>query len=113
MTEFERLADQPIETDIHICEGLFVKHAVFAKGSYIPQHSHEFDHLSVIASGAARVWKNGILVGDFSAPSGLVITAHTKHLFLALEDGTSVLCIHRTDLNGGVPVHSEHKIVEA
>ena len=54
MTQYERLAEPPVETNITLCEGLFVKHAVFAAGTHIAQHSHESDHLSIIASGAVR-----------------------------------------------------------
>lgn len=113
MTHFVRAQQQPIETNINICEGLFVKHAVFAQDTYIPQHSHEFEHLSVVASGAVRVWQDDELMGDYRAPAGIVIRAHVKHLFLALEPNTSVLCVHRVDGNGEPAIHAEHHIVGA
>jgi len=94
------LAEQPISTDIHLCAGLFVKHCVFAAGTYIPQHSHEYEHLSVIATGAVRAWENGLLIGDFRAPAGIVIKARVPHLFLALEPMTTLLCVHRVDETG-------------
>lgn len=111
--QFERAEHQPVQTDIHLCEGLFVKHAVFSVGTYIPQHSHESDHLSVVATGAVRLWQNGQLMGDFHAPAGIVIKARVKHLFLALEPMTTVLCIHRVDESGEVAIHAEHHIVGA
>lgn len=107
--EFERLDDQPVQTDIHMCEGLFVKHAIFAEGSYIPQHSHETEHLSVIATGAVRCWADGVLLGDFKAPAGVVIKAHVKHMFLALEPMTTVLCVHRVNDDGEPAIHAEHQ----
>lgn len=110
MPDLVRLAEQPVETNITMCEGLFVKHAVFAQGSYIPQHSHSTEHLSVIATGAVRVWQDGVLLGDFAAPAGIVIKARARHLFLALEPMTAVLCVHRLDANGDLPTHEEHHL---
>ena len=110
---FVRAAAQPIQTDLTMCEGLFVKHAIFAADTYIPQHSHDMDHLSVVATGAVRVWQDGELLGDYNAPAGIVIKARRKHLFLALEPMTTVLCIHRLDKDGLIPIHEEHHIVEA
>lgn len=107
--ELQRLDDQPVQTDIHMCEGLFVKHAIFAAGSYIPQHSHDAEHLSVVATGAVRCWADGMLLGDFKAPAGVVIKAHVKHMFLALEPMTTVLCVHRVDEDGEPAIHEEHQ----
>lgn len=104
------LDEQPLQTDIRLCEGLFVKHTVFAKGSYIPQHSHAWEHLSVIATGAVRAWADDELLGDFHAPAGIVIKARTKHLFLALEPLTTVLCVHRVDETGEPGIVAEHQI---
>jgi quercetin dioxygenase-like cupin family protein len=114
LPDFIRAPDamQPIETDISICPGLFVKTAVFAQGTYIPQHSHAFPHLSVVATGAVRVWADGELLGDFAAPAGIHIKARVKHLFLALLDRTTVLCIHRLNDDGEIGIAEEHRIVE-
>ena len=104
----KRAGHQPIETNIHICEGLFVKHAVFEEDTYIPQHSHETEHLSVVATGATRVWQDGELMGDYRAPAGIVIKARVKHLFLALEPMTTVaLRASRGQKTGEVAIHAE------
>jgi quercetin dioxygenase-like cupin family protein len=115
LPNFVRAPDamQPLMTDIAICPGLFVKTAVFAQGTYIPQHSHEFPHLSVVATGAVRVWADGELLGDYAAPAGIHIKAGVKHLFLALMDRTTVLCIHRLNEAGEIGIAEEHHIVEA
>lgn len=107
---FRKLDDQPLQTDITMCRGLFVKHAVFAAGSYIPQHSHEYEHLSVVAAGGVRVWRDGALLGDYRAPAGIVIEARAEHMFLALEPGTAVLCVHRVDDDGEPAIHAEHRV---
>lgn len=109
MVLLRKLEDQPISTDIRMCDGLFVKHTVFAEGSYIPQHSHQLPHLSVIATGAVRVWVDGELLGDYVAPAGVVVEAFKKHTFLALQPQTTILCVHRTDENGEIPIHEEHQ----
>lgn len=113
MSAFCKLVDQPIETNIHLCEGLFVKHAIFAEGTYIPQHSHDDAHLSVIATGSVRAWADGELLGDYRAPAGIVIKARTKHTFLALEPLTTVLCVHRVDETGAPSIFEEHQIGDA
>ena len=106
--QVKRAEHQPIETNIHICEGIFVKHAIFEENTYIPQHSHETEHLSVVATGSVRVWADGVMLGDYRAPAGIVIKAHVKHMFLALEPMTTVLCVHRVDESGEVAIHAEH-----
>lgn len=111
--KFVALETQPISTDLTMCDGLFVKHCVFNEGAWIPQHSHETAHLSAIATGSVRVWKDGKCMGDFTAPSGIRIEALSEHLFLALEDGTTVLCIHRVDDGDEPHIHAEHQIVSA
>jgi hypothetical protein len=110
--KLKKLDQQPISTDIRICKGLFVKHCIFAEGTYIPQHSHETEHLSVIATGAVRAWANDVLLGDFAAPAGIVIKARVPHLFLALRPMTTVLCIHRVDETGEPGIIDEPHFVE-
>lgn len=106
----KRAEQQPLQTNIHLAPGLFVKHCVFAAGTLIPQHSHDLDHLSVIATGTVRVWRDGEQLGDYRAPAGILIEAHAKHTFLALEEGTTVLCVHRLDESGDVPIHELHEL---
>jgi quercetin dioxygenase-like cupin family protein len=110
MTKYVRLAEEPLETNITLCEGLFVKHAIFAAGTMIAQHSHATDHLSVIATGAVRAWRGEELLGDFRAPAGIVIPARVKHRFLALEPMTTVLCVHRVSGDGGPEQHEANSL---
>lgn len=111
-TNFVPTEHQPIQTDIKLCAGLFVKHMVFSAGTYIPQHSHEHAHLSTIATGSVRIWRDGVLMGDLKAPAGIVIPAHSKHTFLALEPFTTVLCIHRVGADGEPEIYEEHHLLE-
>jgi quercetin dioxygenase-like cupin family protein len=109
VTTYRRI-DEPVQTNIHLCEGLFVKHCIFAAGTHIAQHSHNADHLSIIATGAVRAWCDGALLGEFRAPAGIVIKARAKHMFLALEPLTTVLCVHRVDESGEPVTHELHHI---
>lgn len=110
--QIRKLQDQPLQTDIKIEGQYFFKHAIFPKDSYIPQHSHSTDHISLVTTGAVRLWRDDVLVGDFYAFSAIPIAAHTKHLFLALEPMTTVVCVHRLDENGDLPTHHDEHSIE-
>lgn len=108
-----RLADQqPPEVEIHIADDVFVKQMAIAKaGTYIPQHSHKYDHLSMLAVGSVDVWKDGRYDRAYHAPAGIVIAAGVKHLFRALEDNTVIYCIHNAARADVAAVLEEHQIV--
>lgn len=85
----------PDDIEFRTIDGIFIKEMSIAKaGTVIPQHSHRFDHTSYLALGSARVWSDGMLVGDFDAPHPIFIRAGVKHTFLSLTDNMLVLCIH-------------------
>lgn len=98
--------------NISIYGGVFVKEMLTPEaGTLIPQHAHTYDHISFLAAGAVRVWRNNVLVGDFTAPESIKIPALAKHRFLTLENWTLILCIHaladgetEADL-----IHEEHQ----
>ncbi len=111
--DYVRHPDQPTTTDIKIVDGVFVKtmqcrHA----GMVLPQHAHSYDHLSVIAAGAVRVFADDRLMGHFEAPHSLVIKARVKHRFETLVPGVLILCIHnaRRAEDGEVAIHEEHHL---
>jgi quercetin dioxygenase-like cupin family protein len=66
-------------------------------GTLIPQHRHTWDHISYLAAGAVRVWRDNELVGDFQAPDAIQIPARAAHRFLTLAPNTLILCVHATD----------------
>ena len=83
--------------EFHFADGVMVKQIPFRKaGIGRPGHSHTYDHTSMLATGALRVWEDGKLVGDFKAPTGIFIKAGVFHTFVALEDNTILYCIHNT-----------------
>lgn len=113
-TCYELSPDQPPEdVEIHIADDVFVKQMKIAKaGTYIPQHSHKYDHLSMLAVGSVRAWADGDLMGDFSAPAGITIKAGIKHTFLSLVDDTIIYCIHNAAHPTVAEVLEEHQLVE-
>lgn len=107
----EPLADQPIQTDIRMVDGVFVKSIEIRQANTIlPQHSHAYDHLSYVASGAVRAWADGDPLGDFVAPTGIVIKAGVKHLFQTLADATVILCIHNIRSAEAPELLEEHTV---
>jgi len=85
---------------------MYMEHA----GTYVPQHSHKYDHTSMLATGSIRVWQNDICIGDFKAPLPIEIKAGTKHTFLSLEPNTTVWCIHRMR-EGEIEIDEYHERV--
>ena len=108
----EPAAQQPPNIEIYTTDGLFVKQMYIAEaGTFIPQHSHAYEHLSMLAVGSVRLWKDGELVGDFHAPCGITIEAEAKHLFQSIEPGTMIYCIHNIERAGQVEIVEEHQLI--
>jgi hypothetical protein len=95
-----------------VTDGVFIKQMLLKDvGTRVPQHAHVYDHTSMLATGAVRVWMDEKLIGDFRAPYPLFIKAKIKHTFQSLEPNTLIYCIHR--LHPGyqiVPIHEEHQL---
>lgn len=85
--------DQP---KIHIgcVANLFSRMMHFKKAGDIEYgHTHAFDHLTLLASGALKVTvegKNSV----FTAPHMIYIKADKNHELVALKDDTVAYCIH-------------------
>ena len=56
-------------------------------------HTHQFDHLTLLAAGALRVTVEGS-TSEFKAPHMIYIHKDKNHELTALEDGTVAYCIH-------------------
>lgn len=92
-------------------DGVFIKQMLLKDaGMLVPQHAHVYDHTSMLAVGAVRMWSDGELVGDYAAPCPIFIKAKVKHTFLSLEPGTLIYCIHNVSRTGHVDVHEEHHL---
>lgn len=107
-----KLADeQPHGVEISIADDVFVKQMVIAKtGTLVPQHTHTWDHLSMLAIGKVRVWKDGKYDGDYTAPMAIMIKAGVAHKFLSLVDNTIIYCIHNIAHSGSIDVLKENEI---
>lgn len=94
--------DLPETTDIKMVDGVFVKSNLFRHAGMVgQQHAHRYEHLSYVASGSVRVEVDGVSLGVFVAPVGIVIKAGAQHTFTTLAPDTVILCIHNTDRSGG------------
>jgi hypothetical protein len=109
----KRSEHQPVVTDIKLTDDLFIKTMQIADvGTLIPQHSHKYDHVSLLAHGSVRVQANGEMLGDYHAPAGILIRSGVKHTFLTLTDGVVIACIHALHGTADIEVEEEHQIVE-
>lgn len=107
--EFENI--QPNSVEHRTNDGVIAKTMhIPRKHVIVPQHSHEFDHTTVIAQGSVRAWCDGEFLGDFHYPQSLTIRAGTKHMFLSLEDNTVLICIHNVSRTGAIQVREEHQL---
>ena len=66
-------------------------------GTLLPQHQHEFPHISYCISGVVRVWCGDEQLGDFAAPCAIKIAAQQPHSFLTMTDNVTILCLHNAD----------------
>jgi len=56
-------------------------------------HTHQFDHLTLLASGRLKVTVGGQST-EFKAPHMILIRQRKPHELVALEDNTVAFCIH-------------------
>lgn len=105
--------EQPPEWEYLAPDGIFIKQMLLKeKDTIIPQHAHQYDHVSMLASGSIRAWADNVLLGDFKAPYPLHIKAKVKHTFLSLEPNTLIYCVHNASRTGKVSIHQEHQITK-
>ena len=86
-----------IEPEIkhHFGGGVYAKEAFIPAGKWLIQHTHKFDHLSVLAQGSIELIVNGEKK-VIHAPACLTIEANTHHGVKSLTD-VVWYCIHATD----------------
>lgn len=56
-------------------------------------HTHQFDHLTLLATGKLQVTVEGVIT-NFDAPHMIYIHKDKNHELVALEDNTVAYCIH-------------------
>jgi hypothetical protein len=79
------------------------QNVLLKKGGATEGHYHEFDHVTLLATGKARVTVEGFDPKEFTAPTFIVIKKEHKHHFEALEDNTIWYCVFALrDVHGEV-----------
>jgi hypothetical protein len=95
MPQILPLPDQAIEIDFTTADEVYIKHvSVERADTVLQEHRHVYGHTTLIAHGSVRLWVDGAHVGDFKAPTPLMMEAEKLHCFQTLEDNTVLCCIH-------------------
>lgn len=82
-----------------ISGNIFIRrHCFSAVGEGIDGHTHNFDHTSIVFTGAVHVKAETpdgrIIEQDFRAPSHFLVKADVKHQITAIEPGTQFWCVY-------------------
>lgn len=104
--------EQPHGVEIYIADNVFIKQMIIPKsGTAVPQHSHRYDHTSLLTNGSVQIFKDGVFEREAHAPEGIFIGAGIKHAFVSLEDNTTIFCIHNISRGREVEIVEEHQFV--
>lgn len=96
------------EADFFEANGVAIKQlAVNGKGTKVFQHSHEYDHISLVSVGSIEVWINGEQQESVVAPDAITIKANVEHEFVTLEEKTVIYCVHNIDRGLNYTVNSK------
>ena len=107
----KRAPNQPVG-ELTLYAGIFLKTwSVADRYTILPQHSHEFPHISLIVRGSVRAWCGEDELGDFHAPATIKIAAHAFHTFQTLVDDVVIACVHALGDAEDVAI-SEQRVVE-
>lgn len=89
-----------IDQKIASVSNIFVKMMYFhSAGDIMEGHSHNFNHLTLLAKGKLNVTVDGVTT-EFSAPNMIYILKDKEHTLEATSDATVAYCIHALrDLN--------------
>ena len=104
--------EQAIETVICEAHGLYIKQVVVPRAfSFVPQHAHVLDHITLVTNGGAFYWANGEYVGRIEPPAPILIKAGVKHLFQTTVDNTTFYCVHELTSPQALAILEEHNII--
>jgi quercetin dioxygenase-like cupin family protein len=79
----------------HFSSGVYAKEMHIPEGYTVGSHSHEFDHMSMLAKGVVIV-KTDSSSKLYTAPAVVTITKGVHHEIHALKDAVW-FCIHATE----------------
>lgn len=100
------------EIEFTTVDGMYIRQEVLPARTMMPQHSHQFDHSSLLAKGRVVLWRDGEPEGVYAAPAVLVIRAGVKHAFQTLGDSALIYCLHNLHGKEWVQVLEEHDLIE-
>ena len=89
------LAANGVQVEHHFADGVYIKETHIKAGTSLAKHTHDYTHLSVLVSGAARVEIGGV-DHIYSGFHVLTIEAGVPHKVTAITDAIW-LCVHATD----------------
>lgn len=87
--------DIDLKIQHHFSDGLYARQMVLPAGHFAVTHAHQYDHLSILASGAVTVVVDGVEC-CYRAPAVITILAGQQH-YIEAEEDTVWFCIHATD----------------
>lgn len=67
---------------------------ILAAGKVMPRHRHNFDHTTIVFSGAVRLTPDGGAPVVLRAPAEYLVRAGVEHEITALVDGTVYWCVY-------------------
>ncbi len=104
--------EQAIETVICEAHGLYIKQVVVPRAfSFVPQHAHVLDHITLLTYGSVHVWVDEEYIGERYAPCPIHIAAGVKHLFQTMQDNTTFYCVHELTSPEALAILEEHNII--
>lgn len=87
--------DIDLQIKHHFSTGVYARQMVLPAGHFAVTHAHQYDHMSILASGEVAVETDGVIV-IYRAPAVVTILAGQKHRIEARKDAVW-FCIHATD----------------
>lgn len=110
MNQFnENFDDVGVVIEHHFGGKVYAKETRIPAGLRLDQHRHNFDHLSILASGSVVVSVDGVDT-QHDAPKCMVIEAGKSHSVTSLTD-TVWYCVHGTDCTD--PDKIDHELTHA
>lgn len=88
------MSEEIVESIEEVC-GIYFRSIWLPKaGMRGEQHVHDHDHATFCGSGRAALFVDDKPSGEVRAGHAVAVMAGKKHLFVALEDGTRLTCVH-------------------
>jgi quercetin dioxygenase-like cupin family protein len=84
-----------IDVAHHFAHGMYAKEVRMPANTSLISHKHNFDHLSVLASGSVLLECDGV-ARTINGPQCITIAAHKKHAVTAITDAVWY-CVHPTN----------------